>query len=138
MESKAVENATDAAIHVSTMVKIDVIRKVMHAFPQNRILVRETLAEWCQQQTLASDGAVRHIAFRVCSRVAIATRRRRGNGCMRRFIHRVMAIPAVEFQLTRVQFVTERDRLLGLVTNIQCFGRSRGVNHGPDIEAADR
>ena len=52
---------------------------------------------------------------------------------MSRFFNRVVAVPTIQFQLAGVQFVTERNRLLRLMADIDDVRMDRGKQTGCQI-----
>ncbi len=111
-------NTTHAAGHVSGMIKVGIVGKIMHLGPQHRLPRGRTLADRQQLGALAMHGNCCNSTISVSTRVTLHTgcgrRNRRSSG----LFNRVVTIPAIHFQLARMQRVTERDRLLGLIAHI--------------------
>ena len=127
-------NATDAAVDVRGVIEVNKVRKVMDALPQNRIAIFKAFPNRLEQSTggmnnaqipLAASGAVAAMTVAACR-----CRRDRGVRC---FFDRVMTITTIKFQLTRVQLVTERNRLFRLVANVNDRWMDRSEKTGRQV-----
>ncbi len=74
--------------------------------------------EWRELWAVWLDRRERSLVVFVVRAVAVNARGSRGNGRMRCLKYRVVAVTAVHFQLSRMQRMAERNRLLWLVANI--------------------
>jgi len=119
-------HSANAAGHVGAMVEVSVVRQVVNLHPLDGLAGRVALAD---QRKL---GAIRPNLG-----VAVHARLGRGNGGVRAVLDRVVAVPAVDAQLTRMQRVAVRDRLFGHVADIRRFGRSAVPDERDQINGRD-
>src|SRR5690606_26904154 len=104
-------HTANAARHMRAVVEVDVVGQVVHFDPFHWIARGRAFThreEFC--------------ALWKHERMAIHTRRGGRDGCMGSLIHGVVAIAAVEPQLTRMEGMAVGDRLLRLVADICRFG----------------
>ena len=122
--------------HVSAVIEVNVIRKIVNSFPGDRLLSGEALAKRSERQAFASNRADANASVRISARMAVGTGCGRRDCGMCRFVDRIMTIATVEFQLSRVNLMAERDRLFRLMSNAQRFRGRRSINNRADVHAA--
>lgn len=112
-------NATDALVDVSTVIEVNKVRQIMNSLPRHRIAGFQALANKFKVWVFCMNDAQRSpVGCRSVSTVAVATRCCRRHRSVTGFLNRVVTIAAVHLQLARVQFVTKRNGLFRLVTNV--------------------
>ena len=91
----------------------------MDTFPHDWLVFFKTHANRLQQSAFRMHNAQVTLALgRSVSTVTVSTCRRGWNRRMSGALDRVVAITTVQLQLACVKLMTERDRLFGLVTNV--------------------
>ena len=119
IDSAMAGNAADAARDVDTMVEVHEVREIMNAFPHDRVVAFKAHSNRFKQSAFReNDAQVARSFGRSVSAMTVAASRRGRDRRMPSALHRVMTITAVHLQLTGMEFVTERNRLLGLMTNV--------------------
>lgn len=127
VDATMTRNTTDTAIDVNAVIEINKIGQVVNSLPQDRFLAFEAQPDRLEQRAFGvNDPQVTLALGRPIAAVAISTSCRRRNCRMRGFFNRVVTIPAIQFQLTRVQFVTERNGLFRLMSDVHNRGMDRG------------
>ena len=127
-------NATDAAFDVGCVIEIHKVRKVMDAFPQNRIAVFKTVADRLQDRAFRMyDSQISFTASGPVSTMAVSTSRRGWNRSMSCSLDCVVAVATIKLQLPSVQLVAERHWLFGLVADVDDRWMDRSEQTGRKI-----
>lgn len=113
--------AADARIDVHGMVEVDELGQVVDALPGDPATGFPALVNRCQLRALGVNRSHRGNPLIVCRAVAVHTGRRRRHCRMGRVKDRVVTVATIHLQLAGVNRVAERDRLLGLVADIECL-----------------
>ena len=125
-------------IDVRRMIEIDELGEVVNPLPTDTAACFPALVNRSKLRTRRPYGRQRRDPLIVGWAMAVDTGRGRGHRCMRRLKHSVVAVSAIQLQLACVQRMTERDRLSGLVADIQCLGVRDQAPHGASENGPSR
>lgn len=149
-------NTTYTASNMDAVVEVNEIGKIVDPFPQHGLVGLEAQPDRFKRGffgvnhakvTTGLPDALHEFARGTITAVAIAAGRRWRNRRMAGSFDRVMAVPTIHLQLSRVQFVTERNRLKRAVADIDYLWMSgrkktrrkvaRDGQSGPDHQKSE-
>ena len=119
-------DAADAAGHVGAVVEVGVVRKVVDLHPLDGFARLVALADGRELGARRPDLAV-----------TVHARLRRRDGRVRAVLDGVVAVAAIDAELTGVQRVAVRDRLFGHVADIRRFGGSAVPDQRDQVDRRD-
>jgi len=98
VDSTVAGNATDAFVHVGTVIEVNKVRQVVDSLPQHGIVIFETNSNWLQERAFRADDSKIALPFRCpASAVTVAASSRRWNRRMPCPFHCVVAVSAIHF-----------------------------------------
>lgn len=115
-------DARDTRIDVSRVIEINEFGQVVNPFPGDAATRLPGLVDRLQLGAVRMNRCQGRDAILVGGTVAIDARCRWRDRSVSGIKDGVVAIPTIHLQLTRVNCVTKRNRLLGLVADIECNG----------------
>ena len=138
VDATVAADATDARIDVGGVVEKDVFGQIVDSFPLHALAGFPAFLNRLQVHTVRPNRRQCRLALFVLRTVTIDARCRRRNRGVCGLENRVVTISTIQFQLAGVNRMAERNRLLWLVTNIQCFwvGRQASENGSKETTAA--
>lgn len=111
-------DATNATLHMGTVVEINKIRQIVNTFPLHRLVGFQTFTNWGKRLIFRKHDSQRRTCLYTVSAMAISAGSRGWNAGMSSFFNRIVTITTIQLQHTRMGFVAERHRLPWLVTHI--------------------
>ena len=99
------------SVHVNSMVKINIIGSLMYLHPGHWLIFNKTLADGLKAGIVCQHrGVTFHAGFS------------RGNVGVPGLVHVIVAVPAIDAHLARVNLMGKRNRLNRLVSYPRVFG----------------
>lgn len=133
IDTPMARNTTDPRIQVGGMVEVNEFREVMNSNPADAASCLPAFMNRCQLRAGLVNGCQSGHPLIICRGMAIDASGGRRDRSMGRFEDGVVAIPTVHLQLSGMDRVTERDRLLRLITDVQRFGVGQQSAHRTGI-----
>ena len=122
--------AANARIDVSRVIEVNELRQVVNPLPGNAAARIPALMDRRQLLAVGMDRRHRSDTLRIGRTVAVDAGCRRRHRRMRRIKDGIVTVATIHLQLASVNGMTEGNRLLGLVTDVQCLGVGNQATHG--------
>tara|TARA_R110002072_G_scaffold35608_3_gene105235 strand:+ start:8071 stop:8799 length:729 start_codon:yes stop_codon:yes gene_type:complete len=136
VDASVAGNATDARIHVCGVIEVNEFRQVVNSLPSNAAAGFPALVDWCQAGFVGVNRTQSGLTVLSGRRVTVHAGCRWRHSSVGGIKNGVVAIPTIHFQLSRVNRVTEWDRLSRLIAHVESLRVRDQSTHGSGVHAS--